>query len=228
MSERTDQRSVFPLIEDDGYPPPGFTADRYGDHVTDDLGPRGRAVDPDGLDATSLDRRRWTRQTALTEFLDGLSSGPEEKLLAVFDWLALGHAKPGFRGCPFTNAAVEITDPNHPVRAVILAYKNWLRMTLSGLAAEAGLPDPEELGSDLLLLIDGANARVLISGDHDAMRSKVIRFCHQMENAATGEVSAITVLTGVHIDTVERRSCNLPEEYVARARDLIVGFDPGI
>ncbi|MGO4418790.1 hypothetical protein AB4Z54_08520, partial [Streptomyces sp. MCAF7] len=76
MSERTDQRSVFefhlhinaprfPLVEDDGYPPPGFTADRYGDYVTD-LGPRGRAVDPDGLNATSLDRRRWTRQTALT------------------------------------------------------------------------------------------------------------------------------------------------------------------
>ncbi|MEV7389074.1 MULTISPECIES: TetR/AcrR family transcriptional regulator [unclassified Streptomyces] len=124
----------------------------------------------DGLVAAVLDRRRWTRQQALTEFLDGLSSGPEEKLLAVFDWLALGHAKPGFRGCPFTNAAVELPDAGHPARAVILAYKTSLRTTLAGLAADAGLADPEELGSDLLLLIDGANARVVHSGDHTAMR----------------------------------------------------------
>ncbi|MGI5440357.1 hypothetical protein ACQEV4_24100 [Streptomyces shenzhenensis] len=57
---------------------------------------------------------------------DAPGSGPEEKLPAVFDWLAVGHTKPGFRGCPFTNAAVETADPDHPVRAVILAYKNWL------------------------------------------------------------------------------------------------------
>ncbi|MGO4418792.1 TetR/AcrR family transcriptional regulator [Streptomyces sp. MCAF7] len=124
----------------------------------------------DGLIAAVLDRRRWTRQQALTEFLDGLSSGPEEKLLAVFDWLARGHAKPGFRGCPFTNAAVELPDADHPARAVILAYKTSLRTTLAELAADAGLADPEELGSDLLLLIDGANARVVHSGDRTAMR----------------------------------------------------------
>ncbi|MEU1304432.1 hypothetical protein [Streptomyces shenzhenensis] len=41
--------------------------------------------------------------------------------------------------------------------------------TLAEPAADAGLADPEELGSDLLL-IDGANARVVHSGDHDAMR----------------------------------------------------------
>ncbi|MEU8974509.1 TetR/AcrR family transcriptional regulator [Streptomyces monashensis] len=123
-----------------------------------------------GLIAAVLDRRRWTRQQALTDFLDGLSSGPEEKLLAVFDWLAQGHVKPGFRGCPFTNAAVELPDAGHPARAVILAYKTALRTTLAELAADAGLADPEELGSDLLLLIDGANARVVHSGDHTAMR----------------------------------------------------------
>lgn len=123
----------------------------------------------DGLIAAVLDRRRESRQEALTEFLAAVTSPPECRLLSVFDWLALGHAKPGFRGCPFTNAAVELTDPDHPGRAVILAYKTWLRTTLSGLAAEADLADPEDLGSDLLLLIDGANARVVHSGDRDAM-----------------------------------------------------------
>ena len=60
------------------------------------------------------------------------------------------------------------------------------------------------------------------------VRSKVIRFCHQMENAATGEAAAITVLTGVHIDTEKRRSCELPEEQLARAKAMVTDFDPGI
>ena len=59
-------------------------------------------------------------------------------------------------------------------------------------------------------------------------RSKVIRFCHQMENAATGETAALTVITGVHIDTGMRRSCEIPEEQLARAKAMVTDFDPGI
>ncbi|MEV6591911.1 TetR/AcrR family transcriptional regulator [Streptomyces acidicola] len=158
----------------------------------------------DGLIAAVLDRRRWTRQEALTDFLAGVSSGPEEKLLAVFDWLALGHAKPGFRGCPFTNAAVELPDAGHPGRAVILAYKNWLRTTLADLAAEAGLADPEELGSDLLLLIDGANARVVHSGDRDAMRragSAAARLVAAARTPSTPSTPATPAVPGPGIST---------------------------
>ncbi|WP_181769105.1 acyl-CoA thioesterase [Streptomyces albidus (ex Kaewkla and Franco 2022)] len=60
------------------------------------------------------------------------------------------------------------------------------------------------------------------------VRSKVIRFCHRMENAATGEVAAVTVLTGVHIDTGKRRSCPMPEEQLARAGAMVSDIDPGI
>ncbi|MGH3310050.1 MAG: acyl-CoA thioesterase [Streptomyces sp.] len=69
---------------------------------------------------------------------------------------------------------------------------------------------------------------VLVRSTLLEVRSKVIRFCHQMENASTGDVAAVTVLTGVHIDTKERRSCPLPEEHMARARALVTDFDPGI
>lgn len=60
------------------------------------------------------------------------------------------------------------------------------------------------------------------------VRSKVIRFCHQMEDVATGEAVAVTVLTAVHIDTGKRRSCELPEEHLARAETMVTDFDPGI
>ncbi|MFD1657814.1 acyl-CoA thioesterase [Streptomyces caeni] len=70
--------------------------------------------------------------------------------------------------------------------------------------------------------------RELVAGDVVLVRSailevrdKVMRFRHQMENAATGEVAAVTVLTGVHLDTRTRRSCPLPAEHLARAKSLL-------
>ncbi|MFJ5546248.1 acyl-CoA thioesterase [Streptomyces sp. NPDC093225] len=61
------------------------------------------------------------------------------------------------------------------------------------------------------------------------VRDKVIRFCHRMENAATGELVAVTVLTGIHIDTTVRHSCPMPPEIVSAAQKAVVpGFEPGI
>ncbi|MEU6082615.1 thioesterase family protein [Streptomyces sp. NPDC047108] len=67
---------------------------------------------------------------------------------------------------------------------------------------------------------------VLVRSAFLEVRSKVMRFCHWMEDAATGEVAAVAVLTGVHIDAKERRSCPMPEEYVERARALVTDVDP--
>lgn len=70
---------------------------------------------------------------------------------------------------------------------------------------------------------------VLIRSTLLEVRSKVVRFCHRMENAATGDIAAVTVLTGVHVDTETRRSCPLPEEQLARAGAMVTAdFDPGI
>lgn len=124
----------------------------------------------ENLVAAVLDRRRARRQEALAAFLGRAQAAGGGRLLAVFDWLAEGHGREGFRGCPFTNAAVELPDPGHPARAVIRAYKDWLHGTLADLAGQAGLGQPGEIADALLLLIDGANARVVVAGDRDAMR----------------------------------------------------------
>ena len=60
------------------------------------------------------------------------------------------------------------------------------------------------------------------------MKDKVIRFCHEMRNEETGEIAAITVLTGIHIDRRVRKSCPFPEEVLARGREMIVAYDPGV
>jgi len=43
------------------------------------------------------------------------------------------------------------------------------------------------------------------------VRDKVIRFQHEMRNLQTGQVAAVTELTGVHMDRQTRKSCPLPE-----------------
>ncbi len=53
------------------------------------------------------------------------------------------------------------------------------------------------------------------------MREKVFRLVHEMRNDETGEIAATTVLTGVHMDTLERRACPFPEEIVERGRRML-------
>jgi len=57
------------------------------------------------------------------------------------------------------------------------------------------------------------------------VRDKVIRFVHEMRNAETQQVAAVTMLTGVHIDTTTRKSCPLPAEVLARARERTVAYE---
>jgi acyl-CoA thioester hydrolase len=53
---------------------------------------------------------------------------------------------------------------------------------------------------------------------------KKIIFFHEMRDADKDEVSAITLLTGVHLDTQTRKSCPLPEDVRDRARELMVDY----
>lgn len=79
-----------------------------------------------------------------------------DRLLAVFNLLA-GDGPP--RGCPFLKASAEFADPEHPARMVSAASKRDLISALITLAREAGASDPQELGHQLALLFDGAQAQ---------------------------------------------------------------------
>ncbi|UBU12589.1 TetR/AcrR family transcriptional regulator [Nonomuraea gerenzanensis] len=63
---------------------------------------------------------------------------------------------PGFRGCPFINAAAEYPDPGSPVRKAVEAHRRWNRTTFEQLVAPLGLPDPAAVADDLMLVRDGA------------------------------------------------------------------------
>jgi AcrR family transcriptional regulator len=87
----------------------------------------------------------------LPEVFDRSDLAPRERLLAVFDI----HSPL----CPFIGAAVEIQDPGHPARVLARDYKKAFAARLTEAAGEAGAVDPERLGEQLALLLDGASAR---------------------------------------------------------------------
>jgi acyl-CoA thioester hydrolase len=80
-----------------------------------------------------------------------------------------------------------------------------------------------------------AYKKELLAGDSITIRSgllevreKVVRFFHEMTNNATGEIAAVTVLTGVQIDATARKSCPLPEDVLVRGRSMVVDYQPQI
>lgn len=86
---------------------------------------------------------------------------PREQLMAVFEAALTDSPTPL---CPFIGAAVEIADPAHAARALALDYKRAVAARLTEIAHAAGADDPELLGEQLALLLDGASARTRALG----------------------------------------------------------------
>lgn len=112
--------------------------------------------------AAALELRHDQRRVELTEWLE--QHEVSERPVAVFDWLGAWYAHDGARGCCFLNAAAELPEANDPARLVVQGEKRWLEELLTGLCRDAGLADPERLGSQLLLLVDGIGGRILVHG----------------------------------------------------------------
>lgn len=87
----------------------------------------------------------------LPEVFDSTDLTPRERLLAAFEVYA--------PLCPFIAAAVEIPDPDHSARVLARDYKLAFAARLTDTAREAGATNPEQLGEQLALLLDGASAR---------------------------------------------------------------------
>ncbi|GGJ33798.1 TetR/AcrR family transcriptional regulator [Streptomyces brasiliensis] len=99
----------------------------------------------------------------MPEVFDRADLTPRERLLAAFEKPATS-TPGGTRLCPFIEAAVEITDPEHPARILAREYKKSVAARLTETAREAGAVDPELLGEQLALLLDGASVRTRTLG----------------------------------------------------------------
>jgi len=89
-----------------------------------------------------------------------------EILSILFSEFARWSAKPGWTGAGFTRVVMELADlPGHPARRAAhhhkLEFENWIAERL----AVAGAASPAERAREVVLLVEGANALILIHGD---------------------------------------------------------------
>lgn len=101
------------------------------------------------LEARSERVTRWLAQAAAAAGPD-----PAERLAAVFEALKQWYDDPVFRGCAMLNAAAQ----HHveAVRAITARHLGRYLELLAGIAQDAGAADPQTLGRQLLMLVEGA------------------------------------------------------------------------
>ena len=104
-----------------------------------------------GKDELIAEHLRRFDPEVMPELFDRTDLTPRERLLAAFD------IHPPL--CPYIATAVEIHNPEHSARVYARDYKQALAARLTETAREAGATNPEELGEQLALLLDGASAR---------------------------------------------------------------------
>lgn len=110
------------------------------------------------------------------------AGAPRQQVRALFGGLAKHTTGQRFRGCPFTNTAIEFPDSGHPGRAVVQSHRRELRRRLSELSRAMGARDAALLADQLLLLMDGAySAGTVICGDSP---------CHAVAAAAEVLIAA--------------------------------------
>jgi AcrR family transcriptional regulator len=110
---------------------------------------------------------------------------PRAQVEALFGLLFEKCCSEESRGCALANAAVEITEPDHPARPIIEKYKADMRHRFGKLARDMHARDPDALGDSLMLLWEGSYLSRLT--------------CHSLhgpaENAAKGARTLIAAYT---------------------------------
>lgn len=105
-------------------------------------------------------------------------------LLAIASAIADSSCSPGFRGCPFINAAAEHADPTHPARKAIAAHRAWFATFLKGLLAEMGIHHPDTVADQLIILRDGAMVSGYLDSDPTARTDSIVRAGRAVIDAA--------------------------------------------
>ncbi|WP_327238438.1 TetR/AcrR family transcriptional regulator [Streptomyces sp. NBC_01317] len=110
----------------------------------------------DDLIVAYLERRaRWERDAVA-----GARLAAAGDVCEVFRMVAEGigaeSCSPGFRGCPFINAAAEYADAEHPVRQVVDAHRRWFKEAIGEMLEQIGVTDVSGTADQLVMLRDGA------------------------------------------------------------------------
>jgi AcrR family transcriptional regulator len=101
-----------------------------------------------------LERQAAAERSAMSSARDDADAARSLDQIAAL--IGAASCMPGFRGCPFINAAAETPDPADPVRIVVDSHREWMRDLFAAIAASAGIADAGTTAGQLMMLRDGA------------------------------------------------------------------------
>jgi AcrR family transcriptional regulator len=93
---------------------------------------------------------------------------PGEQLLAIFDVFDEWFHRSDYEACTFVNVLLEM-GKDHPLGRASVEHLTYIRGLVAGLAADAGLAQPEEFAYSWHILMKGAIINA-VEGDGDAAR----------------------------------------------------------
>jgi AcrR family transcriptional regulator len=98
---------------------------------------------------------------------EGRYSGNADEIIDVlFSELAKWSTKPGWTGAGFTRLVMELADlPGHPAHVIARRHKAALETWWASLLERAGIVSPVERAREVVLLMEGAMALILIHRD---------------------------------------------------------------
>jgi AcrR family transcriptional regulator len=125
--------------------------------------------------------RRWAdKGSSSWDLLAAQHPGnPSGQLRGWLEAMASRVASGDERGCPLTNAAVELPEKDHPARRVIEAFKTAQRQRIVELCSAAELAEPEMLADELFLLLEGVRVTAQSMG-REGLGDRLIRMGEAM------------------------------------------------
>ena len=126
----------------------------------------------DDLVAAYLAARDQPNLELFRRWFDEAQAPLPDKIAAIFRQLARAARHPKWRGCGFLRTTAELANlPGHPAIRIGAAHKKkfeaWLRLIFEG----EGIADAAELARQMLLLLDGSFAVVLLHRDASYMEA---------------------------------------------------------
>lgn len=136
-----------------------------------------------------LDVLKYREESVLEFFRSAMerhARKTKNPLRAFFAALKDFFESPGFRGCPFQNAAVELADPAHPGTDFVRGHKQRFSEFLRGLVEETIGKGAAKVAPAVSILVEGAIVTAVIQGDPasaDVARDAALKLVGQEKSA---------------------------------------------
>ncbi len=133
----------------------------------------GRFGSKDALVREVLAREGAAWRETFFALVEEAGSDPADRLRATIPALRTWFEGARFYGCPFMNAAAEHTKGSgggEPwLREMTARHHAAIIVFLAGLAEAAGYAEPRMMARQVLLVLDGAIAALMVSGDESVL-----------------------------------------------------------